>query len=141
MEERKNYIGVKLIQAEPKERDGKEGYAVFCPQEDGTWYESWSPKWVFEKAYFPIADASKISQSDIESFISQSDIKVEKRNEKSTLVDVVMPTGFTDYEVSSCVVPANYDEELGKRYALANIKGRLWSKLGFMFQWAKCGLK
>ena len=43
----KNYIGVKIIKAEPEEKDGQEGYKVKYP--DG--YESWSPKDTFEKAY------------------------------------------------------------------------------------------
>jgi len=42
-----NYIGVKIVKAEPKKKDGKPGYRVKYP--DG--YESWSPKDVFEKAY------------------------------------------------------------------------------------------
>ena len=50
-------------------------------------------------------------------------------------------TGWKDYEVSSCVDPANYDEELGKQYALANIASRLWKNLGFVLQWADHGLK
>lgn len=43
----KNYIGVKIVKAEPEEREGKAGYKV--RYEDG--YISWSPKDVFEKAY------------------------------------------------------------------------------------------
>lgn len=43
----KNYIGVKIVKAEPQERNGRPGYRVKYP--DG--YESWSPKSVFEKAY------------------------------------------------------------------------------------------
>ena len=41
------YIGTKIIQAEPQSRDGKEGYRVLYP--DG--YVSWSPKAAFEEAY------------------------------------------------------------------------------------------
>lgn len=41
------YLGVKLIDAEPQVKDGKEGYKVVYP--DG--YVSWSPKDVFEEAY------------------------------------------------------------------------------------------
>lgn len=44
----KHYIGVKHIKAEPMEKDGKAGYKVVYP--DG--YESWSPKEVFEEAYY-----------------------------------------------------------------------------------------
>lgn len=47
----KQYIGTKIIQAEPMQRGGvdgiKDGYKVVYP--DG--YESWSPKDVFEAAY------------------------------------------------------------------------------------------
>ena len=43
------YIGTKLIKAEPQEKDEKAGYKVCYP--DG--YVSWSPKDVFEEAYRP----------------------------------------------------------------------------------------
>ena len=43
----RNYIGVKIVKAEPQEKDGKAGYKVVYP--DG--YVSWSPKDAFEKAY------------------------------------------------------------------------------------------
>ncbi len=43
----KNYIGVKIVKAEPQEKDGAPGYRVKYP--DG--YVSWSPQGVFEKAY------------------------------------------------------------------------------------------
>lgn len=43
----KNYIGVKIVKAEPQEKDDKLGYRVKYP--DG--YESWSPKETFEKTY------------------------------------------------------------------------------------------
>lgn len=42
-----NYIGVKIIKAEPQEKDRMPGYKVRYP--DG--YVSWSPKETFEKAY------------------------------------------------------------------------------------------
>ena len=41
------YIGVKVINAEPEQKDGKNGYKVLYS--DG--YVSWSPKEVFEEAY------------------------------------------------------------------------------------------
>lgn len=43
----KNYIGAKVVKAEPQEKDGRAGYKVKYP--DG--YESWSLKDVFEKVY------------------------------------------------------------------------------------------
>lgn len=49
----KNYIGVKIVKAEPMEKDGKAGYKV--RYKDG--YESWSPKKQFEEAYRKLGDA------------------------------------------------------------------------------------
>lgn len=43
----KNYIGVKIVKAEPEDRNGIPGYKVEYPDN----YISWSPKDVFEKAY------------------------------------------------------------------------------------------
>lgn len=43
----KQYIGTKMIQAEPKMKDGQEGYEVVYP--DG--YVSWSPAAAFEESY------------------------------------------------------------------------------------------
>lgn len=54
----KKYIGVKLIEAEPLVKDGREGYKVRYP--DG--YESWSPKETFEEAYIP-EDAPYIKET------------------------------------------------------------------------------
>ena len=56
----KTYIGVKLIQAKPAQKhtctttdcaEGIEGYKVVYEQPDGSTYESWSPKDVFEESY------------------------------------------------------------------------------------------
>lgn len=49
----KNYIGVKIVKAEPMEKNGKAGYKV--RYKDG--YESWSPKKQFEEAYRELGDA------------------------------------------------------------------------------------
>lgn len=48
----KRYIGTKIILAEPKAKEGVEGYEVMY--EDG--YVSWSPKTTFERAYRLITD-------------------------------------------------------------------------------------
>lgn len=57
----KEYIGVKVVKAEPLEKNGEKGYKVIY--EDS--YESWSPKDVFEKAYKScklVADMEKASE-------------------------------------------------------------------------------
>ena len=55
MEEKKLYIGCKIIKATPQTKDGAPGYEVTYP--DG--YVSWSPKVVFENAYREITESEK----------------------------------------------------------------------------------
>ncbi len=54
----KNYIGVKIVKAEPQAKDGRTGYKVVYS--DG--YVSWSPKNVFEKAYRELDCADFINE-------------------------------------------------------------------------------
>lgn len=56
----KNYVGVKIVKAEPMKKDGLPGYRV--RYKDG--YESWSPKAVFEEAYRELKDEVEFIASD-----------------------------------------------------------------------------
>ena len=69
----KAYIGTKIIKAEKmykedfdykfKRKPGKsfvtEGYHVEYSNPDGSKYDSWSPKDVFERAYRPVSEDEK----------------------------------------------------------------------------------
>lgn len=132
----KTYMGIKLIQAEPFTKDGKEGYNVIYP--DG--YASWSPKDVFEAAYLDLGeDATRITPPVIDAMIAE--ITVSKLDPKTALVKSEQVTGFTQYATAACVAPENYNEEIGKKIAITEIKDRLWFAMGFCLQWAKYGLK
>ena len=135
-ENMQTFIGVKRIKAERVTLGDKDGYAVFYP--DG--HESWSPKDVFEAAYFPIDTADKISLADVERWNMRSDKEVSTLGAKTTLVKVTMPTGFVDVEASSCVSPENYDEKLGAEIVMEHVTDRVWKMLGFVLQWANHGL-
>lgn len=52
----KTYIGTKIIQAEPEEKDGNPGYRVVY--KDG--YTSWSPKVIFEESYREISEEANM---------------------------------------------------------------------------------
>lgn len=136
-DQKKTYIGVKRIEAYPKDRDGQPGYTVIYPGG----YKSWSPKDVFEAAYFPIEKANSLTQTDIDRMIDAGEVFVDTIGEKTTLVRVVLPTGFELVETSACVDPANYSEEYGAQICLEKIKDRLWFLMGFVLQWAHKGLK
>ena len=51
------YIGTKLIEAIPAQKDGEDGYKVVYP--DG--YISWSPTDVFERAYLPLSINTRLN--------------------------------------------------------------------------------
>lgn len=135
--EKQTYLGVKRVEAYPEERDGKPGYTVIYP--DG--YKSWSPEAVFEAAYFPIEKANILTQNDIDRMVDASEVHVQTIGEKTTLVRIVLPTGFELVEASACVDPENYSEKYGAEICMEKIKARLWFLMGFTLQWAHTGLK
>ncbi len=135
--EKQTYLGVKRVEAYPEERDGKPGYAVIYP--DG--YKSWSPQAVFEAAYFPIECSNKLTQNDIDRMVDASEVHVQTLGEKTTLVRVVLPTGFELVETAAFVTPADYSEEYGAQICMKKIKDSLWFLMGFTLQWAHKGLK
>ena len=75
----KTYIGVKLIQAEPAQKhtcttadceESAEGYKVVYEQPDGSTYESWSPKDVFEDSYTEVSLDTQLMRKRVCDIIS-----------------------------------------------------------------------
>jgi hypothetical protein len=60
-----------------------------------------------------------------------------------TYVTVRMKNGFTLRESTTCVDPANYDEEIGKKICLEKIEDKIWFLLGYALQdkVSKCTFK
>ena len=117
--------------------ENDEGYEVTYP--DG--YKSWCPKEVADASYFILDeknDGSKILKEDVEKFITNVDVITV--GAKTTVVNAHTLTGFDTVRHSSCVDPKNYNEELGKQYAMEEVIKSLWAHLGFVLQWAKYGL-
>lgn len=166
----KQYIGVKIVEAEPAKRyelvndtviigesrgatraemkliesaiSCEEGYRVVYA--DG--YKSWSPKEVFERAYLPI-DVNEKLKTDKPSISQQmvddfiDKVEVQTMGEKTTVVRATLRNGFEIVDASSCVSPENYSEELGKKICLERIKGKVWMLLGFLLQTGVSGVK
>ena len=117
--------------------ENDEGYEVTYP--DG--YKSWCPKEVADASYFILDeknDGTKILKEDVEKFITNVDVITV--GAKTTVVNAHTLTGFDTVKHSSCVDPKNYNEELGKQYAMEEVINSLWAHLGFVLQWAKYGL-
>lgn len=130
------FLGVKLIQAVQKEKDGVPGYEVTYP--DG--YVSWSPKATFEAAYLPIGDdPTRIHPLSVEQLCEKR--VGGKLGEKTTTLLATLPNGFEILATSGCVDPANYSQSLGESSALPRIKDKVWELLGFVLQWGRNGIK
>lgn len=154
----KQYIGTKLIEAEPAYRvDGKvvalaenkvpRGYKVERGYKvryaDG--YESFSPAEVFERAYLPLevngklkTEAPSISAEMVERFIDHHETVT--MGGKTTVVRAVLKNGFEIVESSSCVSAENYDEKLGEEICMERIRNKIWELLGFLLQTAVGGV-
>ena len=131
------YIGVKEVVAWPEEKDGKPGYAV--KYEDG--YISWSPADVFERSYFRLEahEGDKLLENDITRFFEK--VESQKMGEKTTVAKGTLISGFEMVEGSSCVDPANYNDELGTKICVGRMRDKVWMLLGFVLQWARSGIK
>ena len=51
-----------------------------------------------------------------------------------TFVEVRMKNGFTVRETTTCVDPANYNEEIGRDICLKRIEDKIWLLLGYALQ-------
>ena len=158
MSEHKKYIRCHIVEATPMTRgehlkskglalipgsgsESDEGYFIQYP--DG--YRSWCPKAQFEKQSFPLEDGTKITEGDIRNFkllgYQEFATHTAPDDKPFTMIQMVYPTGFTDFATSACVDPKNYSEEIGLDICTKKINDRLWGFLGFMLQWAKDGLR
>jgi len=140
----KKYIGVKLIKAEPQtervlsqNEEAREGYRVIYDNN----YESWSPKDVFEKAYYELDRKNKvtITQEDVDGFFKK--VESIKQGKKTTVTTVTLINGFEIIEASSCVDPDNFDMEIGEKICIDRIKNKVWELLGFLLQTGIGGFK
>lgn len=52
----------------------------------------------------------------------------------ATHVAVKMKNGFIVRSATTCVDPANYDEEIGKKICLEHIEDQIWKLLGYALQ-------
>ena len=153
----KQYIGTKIVEAEPAYRvDGMITTAdapvrLDEPVEDGykvryaDGYESFSPQAVFERAYLLLevngklkTEAPSISAEMVERFIDHHETVT--MGSKTTVVRAVLKNGFTIVESSSCVSAENYDEKLGEEICMERIRNKIWELLGFLLQTAVGGV-
>jgi len=59
---------------------------------------------------------------------------IEDFGKPCTYVTVRMKNGFILRESTTCVDPANYNEEIGKEICLEKIEDKIWLLLGYQLQ-------
>lgn len=75
-----------------------------------------------------------VTQSVIDALMESCDIAVTTAFDKCTIVACKLPNGFVIVESSSCVDPANYDEDMGVDICMKNIEKKLWELEGYLLQ-------
>ena len=146
-----NFIGVKLVDAEPitlgaynalrgwgLPTDGnydEPGYFIKHPDD----YVTWCPKNAFERDHMPIAKRNTGTKEDVDAMMKQIHVDQITPNDLGSVVTVTTVTlanGFTITESSTCVDPENYDVEIGVDCCMERIKDKIWYLLGFLLS---CG--
>ena len=61
-------------------------------------------------------------------------VTIEQVKENMQDVIVRMKNGFTLRESTTCVDPANYNEDIGKEICLKRIENQIWFLLGYQLQ-------
>ena len=147
-----NFIGVKLVDAEPitlgaynalrgwglptDENYDELGYFIKHPDD----YVTWCPKKTFERDHMPITKGNTVTEEDVDAMIKQIHVDQITPNDLGSVVTVTTVTlanGFTLTESSTCVDPENYDAKIGVDCCMERIKDKIWYLLGFLLS---CGL-
>ncbi|MGL5950021.1 MAG: Gp49 family protein, partial [Cetobacterium sp.] len=120
-----------------KEMKGNEGYLV--EYNDG--YKSFSPKEVFEKSYIKIGD-NKINNETFDNFIAEEIVGTQEIFGKpTTFMHVKLVNGMVISDMTTCVDPKNYSEEIGVEILRKRIADKIWFGLGFCLQTGVYGVK
>lgn len=73
-----------------------------------------------------------VTKEDIDSLLEASTIEFAFFDNTMTVAVVKLPCGFKVTGQSSCVDPANFNEEDGKKYALEKVEDKLWELEGYL---------
>lgn len=80
---------------------------------------------------------SKITVTKEQVLANMQDVQVQtiiEFDKPTTHVAIRMLNGFVIREATTCVDPANYDEEVGKQICLEKLEDKIWFLLGYQLQ-------
>lgn len=73
-----------------------------------------------------------VTKDDLDHLVAQSKVDYAVFDNKLTVAVITLPCGFKVTGESSCVDPANYNKELGEKYALDKATEKLWELEGYL---------
>lgn len=79
-------------------------------------------------------NSNTVTDEMIDKIIKETEFKIQNAYGKTTIVTAKLPNGFVITELSSCVDPANYDENIGFTLCKAKIVSKLWELEGYKLQ-------
>ncbi|PKH81166.1 Gp49 family protein [Psychrobacter sp. 4Bb] len=75
---------------------------------------------------------NKVTKEDLEHLVAQSNTIFTNPAGTLTHCVITLPCGYTVTGESACVDPANYNKELGEKYALEQAVDKLWPLEGYL---------
>lgn len=75
---------------------------------------------------------NKVTKEDLERLVAQSNTTFTNPAGTLTHCVITLPCGYTVTGESACVDPANYNKELGEKYALEQAVDKLWPLEGYL---------
>jgi hypothetical protein len=77
---------------------------------------------------------NKVTQEHINQLLDYAETEEYTFHGKQHVVSYKFPNGFAIIGVGSCVDPANFDIELGRKYAREQVENKLWELEGYLLQ-------
>lgn len=79
-------------------------------------------------------NSNTVTDEMIDKIINGTEFKIQNAYGKTTIVTAKLPNGFVITESSSCVDPANYNENIGFTLCKAKIVSKIWELEGYKLQ-------
>ena len=75
---------------------------------------------------------NSVTKTSLDNLVAESEVTYTNPVGTLTHCVITLPCGYTVTGESACVDPANYNKELGEKYALENAVENLWALEGYL---------
>lgn len=75
-----------------------------------------------------------VTKEQVDDILANAEIDCKTIFGKTTVVTAKLPNGFVIVESSSCVDPANYNQDIGDEICMGRIREKVWELEGYVLQ-------